>query len=201
MKLTIHFDGGCHPNPGRMGIGVVIQDEDGKTLKEVSEALDGVGTNNVAEYSAIIRGMEEAKRLGASDIVIMGDSNLVIQQVLGRFRVKEPRLRPLYERVAKLAADFDSVDMKWIPREQNTRADALSYAPIAPEGASKGAPKPGSKPSPREHSILCPTCRKPCRIVRQTFKDGKVHLRQECPDHGFIGYAPDVEPFRSLAQG
>ena len=145
-------------------------------------------------------GREEARRLGAREVTIKGDSNLVVQQLLGRFRIKQPHLKPLHARVMKLLSEFDDADVQWIPREQNRRADELSYAPLAPAKEATGAPGPGSKPSPREHSILCPKCQKPCKLTIQVFKDGSQHIRQECAEHGFVGYAPDVEPFRTLAR-
>lgn len=200
MKVTIHFDGACFPNPGQMGIGAVIEGESA-TLAEISEKLDGHGTNNEAEYTAIIRGLEKAQELGAKDVVIRGDSQLVVQQLLGKFRVREPRLRPLFQRVQELAAKFDTVDIQWVPREENTRADALSTRALAPPPAAGPKREPvGSKPSPREHSILCPKCSKPCTLAIQIFKDGSEHIRQVCPEHGFIGYAPNVEPFLSIAR-
>lgn len=202
VKATLYFDGACHPNPGAMGIGVVLDGPDG-VLAEISERLPGQGTNNVAEYTAIIRGMETAQEKGVKDLVVRGDSNLVVQQMLGKFRVREPRLRPFLDRVGELAKAFDSVDVQWIPREKNGRADKLSYQALADvlpaqEKAAHGVL--GSKPSAREHSILCPRCGKPCELSIQTFKDGSEHVRQECPDHGYVGYAPNVEPFLTLAR-
>lgn len=202
MKATLFFDGACFPNPGTMGIGAVIDAPDGTVLAEISEKLPGQGTNNVAEYTAIIRGMEKAKEIGVTDLTIRGDSNLVIQQLLGKFRVREPRLRPLLERVTGLAKEFKSIDVKWVPREENKRADALSTKAVAPpaSGGAPGREALGTNPTPREHSILCPTCNKPCALTIQRFKDGSEHVRQECPEHGFIGYAPNVEPFLTLAR-
>lgn len=201
VKATLWFDGACMPNPGTMGIGAVLEGPDG-VLAEISERLPGVGTNNEAEYGAIIRGMEVAKELGVDEVIIRGDSNLVVQQLLGKFRVREPRLRPLHGRVVELSEDVKIEDIRWVPREQNKRADALSYqalGPPTPEGPSR---EPlGSKPTAREHSILCPRCNKPCTLTLQTFKDGSHHIRQACPEHGFVGYAPNVEPFLSLARG
>jgi hypothetical protein len=128
---------------------------------------------------------------------VRGDSNLVVQQLTGKFRVREPKLRPLLQRVQELAAEFDTVDVQWVPREQNKRADALSMRPLTAAG---GGPGIGSKPGAREHSILCPTCRQPCNLSIQVFKDGSEHIRQECPQHGFVGYAPNTEPFLTLAR-
>jgi probable phosphoglycerate mutase len=199
MRVTIQFDGSSNPNPGRMGIGVVLDGPDGYH-KEVSEALDGRGTSNVAEYRALIRGLEEAKAAGATELFIRGDSSLVIQQVLGRFRVKQPHLKPLHKRVLELMKEFADVEVQWVPREQNKMADALSYAPVAsPAKAAAGGV--GTKPAAREHSILCPLCGKPMTLSFQRFKDGSDHIRQECHTDGFQGYAPDTEPFRSLARG
>lgn len=203
MKATLWFDGACFPNPGAMGIGAVIEGPDG-ILAEISEKLEGMGTNNVAEYTAIIRGLERARELGVDDIAIRGDSNLVIQQLTGKFRVTAPRLRPLYQRVQELAAEFHQVDARWIPREENKRADKLSYqalADVLPEQEKKEhGVALGSKPSAREHSILCPKCSKPMTLTIQSFKDGTEHVRQECAEHGFQGYAPNAEPFLTLAR-
>lgn len=198
MKATLYFDGACIPNPGPMGIGAYIEGTDGKPLAEISEKLEGDGTNNIAEYTAVIRGMEKGLELGVKDLMIRGDSNLVVQQLLGKFRVREPRLRPLLQRVQELAGEYHTIDVQWIPREQNKRADALSTRPFA---TPKTGQEPlGSKPSAREHSILCPKCSKPCTLTIQTFKDGSEHIRQECPEHGYVGYAPNVEPFLSMAR-
>jgi ribonuclease HI len=199
VKATLYFDGSCIPNPGPMGIGAYIEGADGKPLAEITEKLEGVGTNNVAEYTAIIRGMEKALDLGVKDLAIKGDSNLVVQQLLGKFRVREPRLRPLLMRVQDLARQFHTIDVQWVPREQNKKADALSTRPFE-EPKTPGREPLGSKPAAREHSILCPQCSKPCTLTIQTFKDGTEHIRQECPEHGYVGYAPNVEPFLSLAR-
>lgn len=200
MKGTIYFDGSCVPNPGAMGIGAVIDGPDGKPLFEISERLEGMGTNNVAEYTALIRALEKALELGMKDLVIRGDSNLVIQQLNGKFRVREPRLRPLLGRVQELAREFHTIDVQWVPRQQNTRADALSMQPFETGGGPPGREALGSKPAAREHSILCPRCNRPCTLSIQTFKDGSEHVRQECPEHGYVGYAPNVEPFLTLAR-
>jgi ribonuclease HI len=199
VKATIHFDGACVPNPGPMGIGATLDGPDG-VLWEISEKLEGIGTNNIAEYTALIRAMQKAKELGVKDLVIKGDSNLVIQQLNGKFRVREPRLRPLLQQCLDLAREFTTIEVQWVPREQNKRADALSFRPFEPAKAAPGREALGTKPAAREHSILCPRCNKPCTLTIQTFKDGSDHIRQECPDHGYVGYAPNVEPFLTLAR-
>lgn len=186
-----------------MGIGALVEAPDGTILAEISERLPKDGTSNIAEYSAIIRGMERAKELGVTELIIKGDSNLVIQQLRGNFRVTAPHLRPLLKRVVEVAQGFLHLEASWIPREQNKRADALSVKALAPPPMPASAPKReslGSSPTAREHSILCPRCKKPCTLSIQVFKDGSEHVRQECVEHGFIGYAPNVEPFLSLAR-
>lgn len=207
MKATLYFDGACLGNPGPMGIGYVLEGPDG-VLAEGSERLPGNGTNNIAEYTALIRGLEKAIDLGVAEIVIRGDSQLVINQLLGKFRVTHPGLRPLHAKLETLAAKFQTIDIKWIPREQNKQADKLSYRALdgpeagAPAGAPASPPRAtlGSKPSVREHSILCPTCRKPCTLRIQKAKDGTERIRQECPDHGFVAWAPITETFLKLAR-
>lgn len=210
MKLTLYFDGAAFPNAkdvgGERGIGLALLDEKGTVVKEVSEKLPGIGTSNSAEYEAIIRGLQEARALGCDEILVRGDSQLAIRQLEGRYRVTSPKIRPLFERVSKLANEFKSFDVQWVPREQNKHADALSTRPFkgaaAPGGppSTKGKEELGSSPSRREHDILCPTCRKPCRLTIQRAANGEERIRQECPEHGFIMWAPAIEPFLTLAR-
>lgn len=212
MRLTLYFDGAAFPNAkdvgGVRGIGVVIKDEKGNVVREVSEKLDGLGSSNSAEYNALIRGLEEAKKLGANELVVRGDSQLVIRQLEGKFRVTSEKIKPLYEKVATLAREFDRLDLQWIPREENKEADALSTAQIVSKIISGPAPMQpsqkkdalGSSPSRREHDTLCPKCRKPCVLTLQRAADGEERVRQECPDHGFVTWAPAIEPFLTLAR-
>ena len=96
MKLILHVDGGARGNPGPAAIGVVISDADGNILDEQSERI-GVATNNVAEYRALLRGIERARQLGADELEIIGDSELVARQLIGQYKVKHPAMKPLYE--------------------------------------------------------------------------------------------------------
>lgn len=208
MKLLLYFDGAAMPNPGVRGVGAVLKDPSGTIVKQISERLDGLGTNNEAEYTAIIRGMEEALKLGCTELKVFGDSQMAVRQLQGTYRVTKPNLRPLHKRVEELSKEFDRVEIDWIPREQNKEADALSYAPLAsasekdPTGTHpiKAKEDLGSAPSAREHDILCPKCRKPCVLTIQRASNGEERIRQSCPDHGFIVWAPKVEPFLSLAR-
>lgn len=125
--LVIYTDGSCFPNPGKMGIGLVIK-RNGETIKEISDSV-GRGTNNIAEYKAVIRAMKEAKKLKAKEIVINSDSQLVVNQLNGKFRVKHEGLKPAYKEAKKLMGGM-KVKLRLIPREKNKIANWLSYKAI-----------------------------------------------------------------------
>jgi ribonuclease HI len=108
-RLTLNFDGGSRGNPGPGGIGVVITAEDGTPLVTLGRFI-GHATNNVAEYLALITALEEAAKLGAKNVMIRGDSQLVIRQMTGQYRVKNADLRKLYDRAVALAAKFEKAD-------------------------------------------------------------------------------------------
>jgi ribonuclease HI len=123
-KLVVHVDGGARGNPGPAAVGVVVSDPDGAVLAELGERI-GVATNNVAEYRALLRGLEKARELGAREIQIVNDSELVARQLTGAYRVKHEAMKPLYlEAMAALRA-FDRWRVRTVPRAQNERADAL----------------------------------------------------------------------------
>ena len=127
MHLVINTDGGARGNPGPAAIGVVIQMEDARgreVIREIAERI-GVATNNVAEYKAVIRGLEEAKSLGAGSIAFLLDSQLVVEQLNGRYKVKSPDMQPLVARVRELSAPFTLVTFAHVRREQNKEADKL----------------------------------------------------------------------------
>jgi ribonuclease HI len=125
--LILHTDGGARGNPGPAAIGVVIEIEsEGKTelLAQVGETI-GIASNNVAEYRAIIRGLEEAQRLGAHTVTCLLDSLLVVEQLNGNYRVKSPDMKPLHARVQELRQRFALVTFQHVSREQNEEADRL----------------------------------------------------------------------------
>lgn len=97
----------------------------GEVVAEVAEGL-GETTNNVAEYTAAIRGLERARELGAREVILRTDSQLLVNQLTGRYRVKTPHLQPLHRRVRDLAATFESVAFEHVPRERNAEADRLA---------------------------------------------------------------------------
>ena len=121
----IQFDGGARPNPGEMGIGVVLI-EDGNIITEISKKLPDYGTNNIAEYMALLTGISKALELGWKHVMIEGDSKLVINQVNGAWKINKEHLKSLYAQVVKELSKFDSYTINWIPREKNSIADKLA---------------------------------------------------------------------------
>lgn len=127
--LHLHFDGGSRGNPGPAGIGVTITTAPpaAKHVYELGEFL-GSHTNNVAEYTALVRGLEAAKVLGAKKLHVKADSELIVRQVNGIYRCKSPDLKPLYEKALTLMRQIGDVEVKHVYREDNSRADALANA-------------------------------------------------------------------------
>jgi ribonuclease HI len=124
-KVIIHTDGACRGNPGLATIGVTIKDENGKLLSCISKAI-GKTTNNQAEYRAMIAALEQAVKMGATHVEMNSDSELVVNQLSGKYRVKKDTLQPLFDQVKELSKGFESFKIKYIPRELNSEADALA---------------------------------------------------------------------------
>jgi ribonuclease HI len=129
VRVVVHVDGGSRGNPGPAAIGVVVSDEFGEPLQELGEAI-GETTNNVAEYRALLRGLELARSLGADEVEVVNDSELVARQVNGEYRVKHPAMRPLYEQAIAALAQFARWQVRTVRREQNERADELVNAAL-----------------------------------------------------------------------
>jgi len=129
VRLVLYADGAARGNPGPAGAGAVLYDARGKRVAELARPL-GHATNNVAEYSALILGLEEAKRRGATSIDVRMDSLLVVQQMRGLWRIKHPGLIPLALRAGELLASFRAREIRHIPREENAAADELSNRAI-----------------------------------------------------------------------
>jgi broad specificity phosphatase PhoE/ribonuclease HI len=125
LRVQIEADGGSRGNPGPSGYGAVVRDADGEVLLERYGSL-GVTTNNVAEYTGLIEGLKAALDLNATQVDVRMDSKLVIEQMSGRWQIKNPGLRPLAAEAAALVKRFDGVTFEWIPRERNKAADALA---------------------------------------------------------------------------
>lgn len=127
--VIAYSDGASRGNPGPAALGVVIYDEAGRELHRASRAL-GRATNNEAEYRAAIAALEGALGLGATSVELRMDSELVVRQLTGRYRVRNPRLAPLFARLLDLRSRFERVSVVHIPREQNAVADRLANAAL-----------------------------------------------------------------------
>ena len=123
-RLIVHVDGGARGNPGPAAIAAVVSNPAGELIDHRGEAI-GRATNNVAEYRALLLGIELAKQLGADELELVGDSELVVRQVKGEYRVKHADLQPLHRAVREALDGFDRWSIRHVRREQNADADAL----------------------------------------------------------------------------
>jgi ribonuclease HI len=129
MRLVVHVDGGARGNPGPAAIGVVVSDSDGVVIEEVAERI-GVATNNVAEYRALLRGLELAAARGARELELVNDSELVARQLTGAYKVKHPAMKPLYEQAMAALRGFERWRIRSVPRAENAHADMLVNAAL-----------------------------------------------------------------------
>ncbi|HXE55788.1 MAG TPA: ribonuclease HI family protein [Tepidisphaeraceae bacterium] len=161
--IQLEFDGGSRGNPGLAGIGVVLRASDGTPLATLGRFI-GRATNNVAEYKALITAMQKAQELGAKKIVIRGDSELIIRQMRGEYRVKSPDLRELYQEAQSLFHQFDEAKIEHNYRHKNALADRLANlamdrqsdvtdvsSPTPLDAPAAVDPKPGD-------GFVCPRC-------------------------------------------
>lgn len=125
MKATLHTDGGARGNPGPAGIGVVLEDAHGDVIDEIAEGI-GETTNNVAEYKALIAGLELALERGVSDLDVRVDSELVVSQVTGEWKIRNDRLRALAVKARSLLNRFEHFTIQHVRREHNADADKLA---------------------------------------------------------------------------
>ena len=123
MRVTVHVDGGSRGNPGPAAAAAVIS-AGGEVVDEAHETL-GIATNNVAEYRGLLLGLERARALGATEVEVVNDSELVAQQVNGRYKVKHPDMKPLHAEALAALAGFASWSVRSVPRAENADADAL----------------------------------------------------------------------------
>ena len=124
MKVVVHVDGGARGNPGPAAVAAVASSPDGDELGERNEFI-GDATNNVAEYRALLLGIQLARELGASEVEIVNDSELIARQIGGEYKVKNAGLRPLYLEAMRELRDFESWAVRPVRREHNERADEL----------------------------------------------------------------------------
>jgi ribonuclease HI len=129
VRLVVHVDGGSRGNPGPAAGAAVISAADGELLAEASELL-GVATNNVAEYRGLLLGVRRARELGATEVELVNDSELIAKQLSGLYKVKHPDMRPLHAQALALLREFDDWSIRSVPRAQNEQADALVNAAL-----------------------------------------------------------------------
>ncbi len=163
--FTLEFDGGSRGNPGPAGIGVVVRAADGTPVVTLGRAI-GRATNNVAEYRALIAAMEKALELGAKRIIIRGDSELIIKQMRGEYRVKNADLRELYTEAQRLYRQFTQAKIEHNLRHKNELADKLANLAMDKKGevtdVDDAGPSPIDEPSPiapaKGDQLNCPRC-------------------------------------------
>jgi ribonuclease HI len=124
VKLVVHVDGGARGNPGPAAAAAVVSTPEGEVLDEAHELL-GVTTNNVAEYRALLLGLQRARALGADEVEVVNDSELVAKQVNGVYKVKHPDMRPLHAQAVEALRGFRRWGVRSVPRAENSGADAL----------------------------------------------------------------------------
>ena len=129
MKLVVHVDGGARGNPGPAAAAAVLSDAEGNPLEERARLL-GEATNNVAEYRALLLGLERARALGADEVEVIGDSELIAKQVNGTYKVRHAAMRPLHAEAVQALSAFRRWNIRTVPRAQNARADELVNAAL-----------------------------------------------------------------------
>jgi len=154
--ITLQFDGGSRGNPGPAGIGVVLRAADGTPLVTLGRFI-GRATNNVAEYKALITALEEATKMGAKKIVIRGDSELIIKQMRGEYRVKHPDMKELYDIAQDRVRDFDHVKIEHNLRHKNELADRLANLAMDRRAEEKPAAGNGPAARPAADDVDAPT--------------------------------------------
>jgi ribonuclease HI len=124
VKLVVHVDGGSRGNPGPAAAAAVLSTPDGDVVDEAAVTL-GTATNNVAEYRGLLLGLERAAALGATEVEVINDSELIAHQVTGRYKVKHPDMKPLHAEALRALGGFERWSIRPVPRAQNAEADAL----------------------------------------------------------------------------
>jgi ribonuclease HI len=129
VKVIVHVDGGARGNPGPAAAACVISSPEGEVLGEHAQLL-GTVTNNVAEYRALLLGLQQARELGANEIEVIGDSELIAKQVKGLYKVKHEAMKPLHREATAALGQFERWSIRTVPRAQNAHADALVNAAL-----------------------------------------------------------------------
>jgi ribonuclease HI len=179
--IVAYCDGGSRGNPGPAGFGVYIQDSAGRVLAELSEYL-GTRTNNFAEYSALLAALDFAITNGHRSLRVISDSELMVKQMKGQYRVNSPELRPMYEEAKRRVSQVDHFQIQHVLREKNRHADRL-----ANQAMDRGMGRaPVASPAP---ATAAPT---KSVMLRGLVKGGVVHvLGGELPDGIFVKVIPE----------
>jgi ribonuclease HI len=183
---TANIDGAARGNPGPASYGVLVRRPDGKPLESLGKYI-GRHTNNVAEYYALIAALDYAAASGIKRLRVYSDSQLIVNQIKGLYKVKHPDLRPLHERAKKQAATLESFTIQYVPREQNGDADALANAALDNTSGVKPAyaSAPASEPVPARTAPRAQLSAP--RKIRARFRDGVL-----VPDEP-LGYGENEE--------
>jgi len=140
-KIIAYTDGASRGNPGPAAAGFVLTDTDGRQLLSKSFFLDRT-TNNVAEYTAVIKALEAAKQIGAKQLSVFSDSELLVRQINGEYKVKSEQIRPLFQQAVQLLGEFENYKVRFISRDKNTEADKLVNQALNLERDIEGRPSP-----------------------------------------------------------
>jgi ribonuclease HI len=184
-SIVAYCDGGSRGNPGPAGFGVYIQDSAGCVLAELGQYL-GARTNNYAEYSALLAALEFAIAKGHRSLRVVSDSELMVKQIKGQYRVNSPELRPLYDEAKRRILKLDHFQIQHVLREKNRHADRL--ANVAMDRGMGKAPAPAASPV----SLPTPAALPKAVMLRGLVKGGVVHvLGGELPDGTFVKLIPE----------
>jgi ribonuclease HI len=182
-SIVAYCDGGSRGNPGPAGFGVYIQDSAGGVLAELSQFL-GARTNNFAEYSALLAALEFAIAKDHKSLRVISDSELMVKQIKGQYRVNSPELRPLYEEARRRISQLDHFQIQHVLREKNRHADRLANQAMDQGMGRAPAASPGPTPAPQAPSKAV--------MLRGLVKGGVVHvLGGELPDGIFVKVIPE----------
>jgi ribonuclease HI len=185
--IVAYCDGGSRGNPGPAGFGVFIQDSAGKVLAEISQFL-GRHTNNFAEYSGLLAALEFAIANGHQSLRVVSDSELMVKQMKGQYRVNSSELRPLYEEARRRVSQLNRFQIQHVLREKNRHADRLANLAMDRGMGRAPAASPDPTPAPR----VTPTIPAKAAMLRGLVKGGVVHvLGGELPDGTFVKVIPE----------
>ena len=183
---TAFTDGGSRGNPGPAGYGVLVKDAGGRTVAELSEFL-GIQTNNFAEYSALLAALDYAVQHNLERLHVISDSELMVKQMRGQYRVQSPDLRPLYEEAKRRAARLAGFRIEHVLRGKNKRADEL-----ANQAMDRGMKRPVRPPGPESSPAQAASTSPPVRPLRGIVRDGKIALLEgSIPDGTIVLVMPE----------